>query len=707
MADEKNLDFKIAFNPVDKSTTFADMGAIKAVWEDLGKFFVETLRQGTEVHTSFIEALKKAANQGGDLANTLELIKELNSDITKEIQPLVKYLEEAVKNGVSLEDAIKGVESQAKKVKQEMESWKDKLSEANTIAKGFATLLEGPAKAYADSATSIVNAILKIGTAAASGSMVGPWGAIGAGIMAGISEIPKLLKGFDEMSKYSAEFNRYAYDTGAALGQQGEKAAVLGRTIANLTSHYYIAYEQSAKIAQSLATIGAKSGEVLEVSDNIAKRYTLWKEITPEYQIKTMSDYMKNFGLTATEADTAFGNIVDRAYALKNSMGATALDIKSFVEQSNQLALSTRQWGYNIEDAGKMLQVATMYVKDVTGGVDTIRAMEIAQTLMTTGLNNMGQMVYVSQMFGDATLKNADIFTQLGSMRMAGTEGSGISTLGRVGMMVDFIQDMGQRVMGGGTHTQEQWGGFLTMLQQGGLMGQTSGEALKKLSGQFAEGLDAESLGEAIEKAQKAFKDAGINTAENTKNIYDVAKQSTSFLKEINSQLNAIYAVIGKDVIEKQSKAFIFDVNKLSMDEELLNVQKAIGKQPSHSDKLSIAKGYIGQAQQLSDPNFVLTEEAKVVQDKFFYNFGKAFRHLGKDVFEEAAFFQEKNIPLTKDVQTSIAAQGISLSIVANAVVNRPIENKRKNNGVMNNYEPTYRGNVQNYSTGDRPPSEP
>ena len=666
MADDKNLEYRIAFNPVDKSTMFADAEAMKAVFEDLGKFFIETAKQGLDVHTSFINALKLAADQSGNLKDVLMLIKELNKDATKEIEPLIRYLEEAVKSGISFEDALKGVEVQAKFVKGHIKDWSDHFKDVYLSAKGLTREFEDGAKASVNFATSFIDGIIKVSEGMKMGEKTGGiMGSLMGGFSGLLTTIPTIVSSLNEMDKIVSKINKASYDTSAALGKQGEKAWVVDSVIKNLVGNYYMSSELSAKIAQNLALIGANSNEIYTVSDNIAKRYTMWSELTPEYQMKTMSDYAKNFGVSMSEADTVFGNVVNRAYALKNSIKDTAFDITNFINQTNQLTASTRQWGSGIEDAGKMLQVANMYVKEVTGGVDTIRAMEIAQTLMTTGLGNIGQMVYIAQTLGGSNLKGAGLFTQLGAMMTPGTKEAdelGMSTEKRTGMNVDFIQNLGTDML---TKSEQKsglaWAGFLGILQQQGLMGKTSSQALETLGQKFADvkggKLNAEELSKALKEEQQKMEDAGINTAENTKEIKDkmtlLLNETTTYMTHTSKWIEGLFykVVRGDDIVARRER---YETEEKRREQVEATTHRAIGWQSKPSDIYSMTDAETIEMLIKYVPDNILK---KILNTRY----ENEYRDFTKD-----NLFKKEELEYTSHIKR-VTTPGILLNIIATA----------------------------------------
>ena len=257
-------------------------------------------------------------------------------------------------------------------------------------------------------------------------------------ILSGLVEVGQALNKIDE---YLAKMNRSVYDTNAALGRMGEYSNSLIHISSELGLKYVKSVQEVEKIVNSIAKAGVSSENLYSVTDRILELNLKWSELTPEKQIKMMSDYMKEFGMESTKAQNVVAGLYNTAMALKKDV-IEELDITQFMDQVSQVALSTRRLNFEFGDAQIYVEA---FVKHLGKTPDIVaRSIEMAKAFMEFGQGNLGLQAAMMQQYGRTP------------------EGQGVIAPGAIGMgafllnpearrkaQIEWIQSMEERIAGG------------------------------------------------------------------------------------------------------------------------------------------------------------------------------------------------------------------------------------------------------------------
>lgn len=484
MADEE-VKFRIGIDPATKQTVFTDIDQIGKLFEKALANTIPVASASITLFGELVEQLKKGGQGAFELDQTFAKVKAQSKEIGDSMDIVYNQILKLKKEGKSWDEITKELGDKFSKLKDDTVEWSTVINSAvqqlgsrlGEVGGAISNMVSGM-KQFAD-------AIDKLNST--------------SGVLALLSALMKVIDALTSMQKISVDLNRTAYDVGASMGNWGDRVGFTDNIMSSLVGKYIMTREEAGKIVTGLAQIGAQTDEIAGLSEVIASRAALWKEMTPEYQIKTMSDYMKNFGLNATQASEQFDKIVVAANTLRSII--PALDVRDFQDRANQLAISTRALGYNLDDAKNTLSSVVALLKDArTEAVDMVRAQEISQRVMETGLTNVSQMAYMIQQFGGEEYAKEGLVGGIGRFIMKPGE--------RTDMQLQYIQQMGGIAAGGAPTSPEQWAGSLRIAMEGGAIGRMSEESIKLLANSLAEQKDSKGIQKTFSEKMKGIEDS-------------------------------------------------------------------------------------------------------------------------------------------------------------------------------------------------------
>ena len=192
-----------------------------------------------------------------------------------------------------------------------------------------------------------------------------------------------------EWYNHTASVNRELYDIGANLGEATKSAGDFEDKIRKTADSFNVTHDAVRATVNGMAAIGMHSGDISETMDDIHSMTAQWSEMTPEKQLSLMSDYMKQFGMNGKDAWSTMFNLVESSKALKDIM--PNLDIKRFVDQTHDVAISMRQYGLETQDAIALTSTLARL------GVEQARIPELAKTMGGIGLGSPETAAYMAQ----------------------------------------------------------------------------------------------------------------------------------------------------------------------------------------------------------------------------------------------------------------------------------------------------------------------
>lgn len=211
-------------------------------------------------------------------------------------------------------------------------------------------------------------------------------GFLTGGLSRGMFEVGKTLAAWSENG---ALVNRQMYDIGANLGNAGEKSTLLEGSVLNTSGKFFEMSDNVRKTAVQMTGMGMNAEAVADKLDDVYAASKRWSDLTPEKQMQMMSMYIKEFGYSADKAWSTMFAMYEIGEDLKKGM--KDLDIKQFVEQTNEVAVSMRKYGLEASDA---IALTSTLVKL---GVEQARIPELAKELGTFGLKTPGETAFMVQ----------------------------------------------------------------------------------------------------------------------------------------------------------------------------------------------------------------------------------------------------------------------------------------------------------------------
>ena len=472
----------------------------------------EILEESTNVNT----ALEKVDGPMNEFGKYASLAKDIIRDINKEV--------EHMKDGVDLVD--KGWQRTAASIGNASKAL-DAFQKATHTVGGEA----------GDAALKLGQGLFDIATGIGKG-------AAGIGdILGGLVKIGQVLDGMD---KYWAKTNRAVYDTNAALGKMGEYSTDLVGLATTLGLKYVKNFQEVEKLLHSVAQVGVSYEHIAQVTDDILDLSTRWSAMTPDKQIKMMSDYMKDFGLSSVNAHNVIKGLLLTAEELKKTN--RELDIQQYIDQVSQVSLATRRLNFEWGDAAKYVDVM---VRHLGTAPDVLkRAAEFTQAMMQYGQQDLGMQVYMMDRMG----VKGDVFTKLGTW----TTDTDVRMKGQVKVFKEMVEDIGR---GGGINapmekmTEQQLAGIMKVGGFGGVLPGMDEVTIAKIVKEGGVGLT-----NLLEKMYTAERQSAEDQKQLPGNIAEITKKTTAHTdffklwtdKEFYTRTTTGYAAA--DIIEKAGK---------------------------------------------------------------------------------------------------------------------------------------------------------
>lgn len=188
--------------------------------------------------------------------------------------------------------------------------------------------------------------------------------------------------------QHLGEVNRQLYDINASLGNMGSKGQLFENSITNVTKTLNISVDDARKLAGAMASTGIEYGTIQNHLDEIVALSKLWSEVSPEDQVKLMSDYIKEFGYNGEKAWATMFTLYTTTQDLKKDL--PNLDIGKFVSQTHEVALGMRKYGLEASDA---LAITSTLARM---GIEQARISGLAAQLGETGLGAAGTVGYLA-----------------------------------------------------------------------------------------------------------------------------------------------------------------------------------------------------------------------------------------------------------------------------------------------------------------------
>lgn len=210
-------------------------------------------------------------------------------------------------------------------------------------------------------------------------------------------------------AEHSAVVNRNLYDTNANLGLIGEKSRLFDEAIRDVSDHLRESRDDVAKTALSMSAIGLSVPEIRKNLSDVYSLSKLWSEITPEKQMQMMSVFMKEFGMNGDQASKTMFGLYQISKEMKDIM--PHLDIKTFVSQTQEVAVAMRKYGLEASDAIALTSTLTKL------GIEQARIPELAKTFGEVGTKSVAESAYMAEVF----------LGRLGRMSSEAREAMGIS----------------------------------------------------------------------------------------------------------------------------------------------------------------------------------------------------------------------------------------------------------------------------------------
>lgn len=351
--------------------------------ETLTEFFEDLGRKGPEAFEAIMKIARENLALFGENRDITGQVTDKLKEMGIEGKKFVEYLDQSSKSGAKLDQQMREVHSTFKSVSSAAGDFSKLLRE---IESGM-TLFGGTS---ANVMFDLGEGVFKIGKSIA---MIAkdPLGGV-TGIVNGLVEVGKAL---DAMDKYWAGMNRSVYDTNAALGKMGEYSESLVVLASHLGNEYVRNIQEVEKMLGSLAKIGVSEENLARVADGVLETHTKWSELTPEKQIKMMSDFMKEFGMNSLNAQNVVKGLYMTAAALKNSVNE--LDISQFIEQVTRVAIASRRLNIEFEDTKGHIATVMKHLGEAPDALQ--RAAEFSQSMLSYGQQNIAMQVYMMEQY--------------------------------------------------------------------------------------------------------------------------------------------------------------------------------------------------------------------------------------------------------------------------------------------------------------------
>ena len=190
---------------------------------------------------------------------------------------------------------------------------------------------------------------------------------------------------------HTFEINRQMYDINAALGEAGTRGLEFESIISETALAFHAQFDEVRNVADGLADIGMNGDDIKDTLDDVFALTRNWSDITPEKQMSLMSDYMKEFGMNGKEAWATMNSLYVTTQDIRKDL--PNLDVQKFVDQTQSVALSMRQYGLETQDAIAMTSTLARL------GVEQARIPEMAERMGGIGLQQAPETAFMAQKF--------------------------------------------------------------------------------------------------------------------------------------------------------------------------------------------------------------------------------------------------------------------------------------------------------------------
>lgn len=477
------------------------------------KRVTESMKQMGSESSEVLTTIKEWVSNGATYAGILNKITENAELFGKHAEVFKKYFIESAIAGKDLEVSTNKLSKNMRDAAIEATKFKEAMSEIGKVAEIYGGVAGNLLVGITKGTTDIIMGFKSLDPAQV------------------ISGVLQLGKALDDAGKYIGTMNREIYDTGAALGKMGEYNENLVKTSSQIAINYSMMPEKVQAVMHQVANAGVSLQNISEVTESIVGLSMRWSDLTPEKQLKMMSDYMDNFGMSSVQAHNVIKNLYMDASKLKGSI--TELNVMKFMEQVSQVALSVRQWGFEFADAEKYVTSIAARLGETPEALK--RAGELATGLMGYGMGNVGLQAYLMELSG----YKGNIFQMIGAF---GYDMAATTKAQRAGIE-QFSKDISGKTLEKITDPSELRGVFQLAAQKGYLpeltgpvMKQIMDETRPELAGLGA-GERVTKILEDIFKAGAENKDARIELPGNVKRI---AESVTTFKDRVIIQLDAV-----------------------------------------------------------------------------------------------------------------------------------------------------------------------
>ena len=517
------------------------------------KFDPLTNRATADLLKQMVELLDKSGDKAWIVKDAMKEIFEESKHVEAALDKVDGFMEVFGKNASLAKEIIKGVNSEVGNMKAGVDlvdkSWQNTTVSISNASKAMhdlqkATSMLGGQAGEAmwklgEGVLDLGKGIASIATNPVSGLM---------GILTGLVKIGQVL---DEMDKYWAKVNRNVYDTNAALGKMGEYSTDLIGMATTLGLKYVKNFQEVEKLLHSVAQVGVSHEHIAQVTDNILDLSTRWSAMTPEKQLKLMSDYMKDFGLSSINAHNVIKGLLLTAEELKKTN--RELDIQQYIDQVTQVSLATRRLNFEWGDAAKYVDVMVRHLGTTPDVLK--RAAEFTQAMMQYGQQDLGMQVYMMEKMG----VTGNVFQKLGTWTMD----TGLRQQAQVGMFEMMIKRVSGKELGEfkGEEGVRELAGVIKLGGYGGVLPGMDEVTIAKVAEKGGEGL--KKLLDDMHKAERQDAEHQKKMPGNIAELVSKTTAHTEFYKlwtETQFYTRSITGYSAREIGEKGAKGAPIDV---------------------------------------------------------------------------------------------------------------------------------------------------